>query len=139
MNINQALLSGARAFLNGKPRAPAQNGQFMEALFREDPERKCSTAELLQAFLTGWDRASLGHDAPPDFPSALAFRRIMAFAEDGTAPMSFLEYRIHSADRGFYFQHNGFTSQLYPTFDEAVEAAGKDAALTEEGRQVLRV
>jgi hypothetical protein len=60
MDIKDAREAGAKAFADGKKRAPSLNGTFVEA---------CDASEtpfsvLLIAYLRGWDRANLAAPIP---------------------------------------------------------------------------
>jgi hypothetical protein len=74
MNIQQAKKEGAKAYLNGKKSAPALNQEFLIAACKSELD----TAELLAAYIYGWDIANLATNAPiPTMPSIRIFNDIM--------------------------------------------------------------
>ena len=76
MRIIDAKKAGAQAFKNGKGRAPALNQAFLFAACESDTD----TAELLGAYLSGWDVAKLANAAQKigiaSAPSAKALQEI---------------------------------------------------------------
>jgi hypothetical protein len=74
MNITQAKIEGVKAFRAGQGRAPALNGAFMNAMHNDTVE---GINAMLDAYLHGFDIASLAKDAPlPNMPSVLELARI---------------------------------------------------------------
>lgn len=57
LTVQEAFTAGMDAFETGRGRAPALNARFIELACAEP-----DTAELLDEYLRGWDRANL--DAP---------------------------------------------------------------------------
>lgn len=73
MNIQQAKLAGLKAFESGKNRAPALNQQFLK-----DACGHGITADLMSAYIKGWDVANLANKANPEAPSIDAYISIKA-------------------------------------------------------------
>lgn len=77
MNLAQARLAGLKAFDANTGRAPALNRAFIDRAFRQSESR---LVDLLDAYLYGWDIASLANAALPGAPSIEARAAILEAA-----------------------------------------------------------
>ena len=73
MNIIEARKEGVKAYQTNMNRAPACNGAFTVSACNSETD----TAELLGAYLYGWDIANLADGADEGMPSVASLAEIM--------------------------------------------------------------